>query len=158
MAKTGTEKLKKRTPRTSSAELAPGLHPARIEMRAGERFRVRTLDGSSVEARLAPEVEDAFAEECLREHRTVLVSPGEDGVAVLLGALQTARGVARDRHGVARIEGARVEIDAQEGVVLRVGKSKLLLDRHGTVKVVGRKMTMDVSDLVQILSLFCKLP
>jgi predicted polyphosphate/ATP-dependent NAD kinase len=158
MAKTGNDKLKKRAPRASSALLAPGVHPARIEMRAGVRFQVRTLDGLRVEARLAPEVEDAFAEECMREHRTVLVSPGGEGSAVLLGALQTSRGVLRDRHGLTRIDGKRIELEAEDGLVLRVGKSKILLDRQGTVKVVGRKMTMDVSDLVQVLSLLCKLP
>ncbi len=158
MAKTGTEKQKKRATRTSPAPLPPGLHPARIEMRAGERFHLRTLEGLRVEARLAPELEEAFVEECLREHRTVLVAPGREGTAVLLGALQTSRGVSRDRHGMTRIEGQRVELEAEDGLVLRVGKSKLILDRQGTVKVVGRKMTMDLSDLVQVLSLRCTLP
>ncbi len=158
MAKTAHVKQKKRATRTSPALLPPGLHPARIELRAGERFHVRTLEGLRVEARLAPEVEEAFAEECLREHRTVLVAPGAEGTAILLGALQTARGVSRDRHGMTRIDGRRIELEAEDGLVLRVGKSKFILDRQGTVKVVGRKMTMDLSDLVQVLSLRCTLP
>ncbi len=75
MAKTVTAKLKNRAGAATQASLAPGIHPARIDVRAGDRYHVHTLAGQRVEARLADGVEKTFAEECLREHRTVLVTP-----------------------------------------------------------------------------------
>jgi hypothetical protein len=94
----------------------------------------------------------------MRERRTVLLTPGADGDVVMLGALQTARGVSRDARDNVKLEGAHVEIEAKEGVVFHVGKSTLKLDRQGAVKIVGQRMTADVAEVVRILSALCELP
>jgi hypothetical protein len=151
-------KLKRRAPAKSSAMLAPGIHPARIEVRAGDRYHVRTLAGERVEARLAADMDEAFADECLRGKRTVLATPGEGGMALILGALQTSCTVSRDREDAVRARGKRLELHADEGIVLRVGKTALVMDQHGTVTIVGQKMTVNVAEAARILSTLCELP
>jgi hypothetical protein len=148
MGKTAVVKLKKRVSGAHAASLGPGVHPARIDLRAGDRYSVHTFAGERTEARLARDVDEALAEECLREQRTVLVTQGEDGVPVILGALQTSRGAS----------GKRVEIEAEEGLVLRVGKSALVMEKDGTVKIVGQKMSMNLAEVVRVLSTRCELP
>ena len=137
--------------------LAPGLHPARLEAKDGERFRARILGGSTVIAIPGDDVESAFLDECLAEGRTVLISPSPDGPTIL-GALQSKRAVARDAHDTVRVEGRRVEIEAEDGVSIRVGKSAVRLGPNGDVRVVGQKMTMDVAEVVRILAALCELP
>jgi hypothetical protein len=158
MGKTAVDKLKKRAPGARVASLGPGVHPARIDLRAGDRYSVHTFAGERTEARLARGVEEALAEECLREQRTVLVTQGEDGVPVILGALQTARGASPGAGGAARPCGKRVEIRAEEGLVLRVGQAALVMEKDGTVKIVGQKMSMNLAEVVRVLSTRCELP
>jgi len=151
-------KIAKLKPRTmSTPALPPGIHAAWVEARAGAFFDVRTLAGERTRARLAEDVEEAFIEECLAERRTVIVAPSEDG-AVILGALQARRAVARDAHDTVRMEGRRVELEATEGVSIRVGKSALRLDPQGGVRIVGQKMTMDIAEVVRVLAAMCELP
>jgi hypothetical protein len=57
-----------------------------------------------------------------------------------------------------RVEGRRIEMEARDGVSIRVGKSALRLDPSGNVRVVGQKMTMDVAEVVRILAALCELP
>jgi hypothetical protein len=155
MARAKVTKLRATAPRPA---LSPGLSAGTIEGRVGDSFSIRLLGGEVVSATPAPELEPAFVEECMRERRTVLVTPGPGDAVVLLGALQTARGVSRDARDNVRVEGARVEIEAREGVVFHVGKSTLKLDRQGAVKIVGQRMTADVAEVVRILSALVELP
>jgi hypothetical protein len=157
MARAKVVKMQKPRARAVAA-LGPGIHPARIEMRADGAFRVRASTGELLRAELGEHFEDAFAEECMRERRTVLVTAGPAGDAVILGALQTSRAVARDAHDTLKIEGKRVEIEAEDGISIQVGKSTLRLDKHGAVKIVGQKMTMDVAAVVRVLSALVELP
>lgn len=151
-------KIVKLTPRAERApELSPGLHPARVESREGDRFRVRTPGGEVYTASLADDVEAAFVEECLAEGRTVLLSPSR-GEVLILGALQSRRTTARDDHDTVRVEGRRIELVAEDGVSIKVGKSALRLTPSGDVRVVGQKMTMDVAEVVRILAAMCELP
>jgi hypothetical protein len=158
MTKAATTKLKKGPETAPWAPLAPGIHAARIDVCAGDRYHVHTLAGERVEARLGDDVEKDFADACVREHRTVLVTPGKDGVAVILGALQTSHGTVEDDQGTIRSRGKHVEIEADERLTLRVGTSALMLDKSGTVKLIGQKITINVADLVRILSAACELP
>jgi hypothetical protein len=158
MAKTTVVKMRRRAPAASLAALGPGIHPAKIDVCAGDRYRVRTLAGERLEARLGDGVEVGFAAECLREQRTVLVTPGEDGQAVILGALQTSRALLRNDAGSVKARGKHVELEADEGLTLRVGKSALVMDRHGVIKVTGQRMTMNIAEVARILSALCELP
>jgi len=137
--------------------LAPGVHPGRIELQSRGAFRVRTLAGEVVSARLHEGFDPEFAEECLRDKRTVFVAQGPDG-ALLLGALQTSRAVSRDAHDTLRVRGKRLHLEADDGIAIQVGKSTLRLDAQGNVKIVGQKMTMDVAAVVRVLSALVELP
>ena len=75
MAREKVVKLRKSVaPEVEAAVLAPGIHPGKIELRAGDSYRVRMLTGALFGARLAEDMDPAFAEECLRQKRTVIVS------------------------------------------------------------------------------------
>lgn len=155
MARAKVTKLKPRT--APDPALPPGIHAARVEARRGALFEVRTLAGQRARARLADDVEEALIEERLAERGTVIVAQGEDG-AVILGALQARRAVTRDAQDTARLEARRVEIDATEGVSIRVGKSAMRLDPQGGVRIVGQKMTLDIAEVVRVLAAMCELP
>lgn len=142
----------------AAAMLAPGLHAAHIEMGAEGSYRVRLTTGELVAARLAPGVEGAFIEECLRARRTVLVSGGADGEPVILGALQTSRGVERDAQDTLRLGANRVELRAGEGVSIQVGSATIHMDKSGAIRLAGNKLTMDIADIVRVLSALMELP
>lgn len=146
-----------RSPKAAS-QLAPGLHAAHIEMGAKSSYRVRLTTGEIVAARLAPGVEKAFVEECLRARRTVLVSGGADGEPVILGALQTARSVERDAQDTLRLGGRRVELRADESVSIQVGGATMTMDKGGAVRLAGNKLTMDIAEVVRVLSALVELP
>ena len=158
MAKAKVVRLSKPSASARTETLPAGIHVGRIEMCSDGVYRVRMLTGAMVSARLGPEIGAAFAEECMRDRRTMLLAPGESEEALILGALQTASTASRDALDVVRLRGRRVEIEADEGLVLQVGKSSLRLDNQGTVKLGGRKMTMDVAEVVRILSALVELP
>ena len=158
MAKAKVVRLRKRAVSARTEALPAGIHAGRIEMRSDGVYKVRTLAGAMVSARLGPEIGEVFAEECMRDRRTILVTPGESDEALILGALQTASTTSRDALDIVRLRGRRVEIEADEGLVLQVGKSSLWLDNQGTVRLGGRKMTMDVAEVVRILSALVELP
>ncbi|EYF05994.1 hypothetical protein [Chondromyces apiculatus] len=140
-----------------AAALAPGVHPGRIEVRSRDAWRVRLLDGTLVRARPADEVEPGLLDECFRARRTVLVAAGPVG-AVILGALQTACAPVREADGTLRVRGRRVEVQADEGIELRVGASAIRLDQRGVIKMVGNRMTLDVAAVVRVLSALVELP
>ncbi len=127
-------------------------------MQSGAVYSVSLGRRRAVVAELADGFEPAFAEECLREQRPVLVSVDEDGRVVLAGALQTSRSVSRDREGSARIEAKRLDLRAEDGATITVGRTMLRIDRHGAVKIVGDKMTLDITEVVRVLSARCELP
>lgn len=168
MARAKVVKLRKNAPaRTASpardeaapdAALPAGIHSARIELREGASFRVRITGGPVLAARLAEGMDEAFAEECLRERRVVLVSGALDGSARIVGALQTQSTVSRDGQDALHVAGRRIRFDAKDDIEFRVGKTTLRLDAEGTVRLVGQKMTMDVATVVRILSALVELP
>lgn len=155
---TSHEPRSARARKQAAPALAPGIHLGRIEMLSGAVYSVSVGPRRSVMVELAEGFEAAFAEECLREQRPVIVSVDEDGRAVLAGALQTTRGVSRDREGSARIEATRLDLRAEEGATIAVGRTLLRIDRRGAVKIVGDKMTLDITEVVRVLSARCELP
>jgi hypothetical protein len=158
MAKAKVVRLRKPAALARTEALPAGIHAGRIEMCSDGVYKVRTLAGAMVSARLGSEIGEVFAEECMRDRRTMLLTPGESEEALILGALQTASTTSRDALDIVRLRGRRVEIEADEGLVLQVGKSSLRLDNQGSVKLGGRKMTMDVAEVVRILSALVELP
>src|SRR6185437_17116132 len=76
--------------------LAPGLHAATIELALKGSFRLRTMTGEQVKARLGPGVDPALADECLKQRRTVLVTAGPKG-AIIVGAVQVTASERREK-------------------------------------------------------------
>lgn len=143
--------------RAQTESLGPGLHLARIELEAGETYRVRTSDGLRVAARLDESVERAFADDCLRTHRRVLVVQTPHSPTIV-GALQTSRGVDVDSDGRASLRAREVRLIADRSIVLEAGPVGLRLDKSGSIKVEGTRMTIDVASLLKVLAAKVELP
>lgn len=141
----------------AATRLGPGLHPARIEGAAEGGFTVRLRSGELVAAVLSEEIELAFAEECLRDRRSVLVAE-EGGSVVIFGALQTTRAIERDAGDRARVAARRLELLAEEGVKIQVGKATLEMDRNGAVRLSGDRLTLDAATVVRVLAALAELP
>jgi hypothetical protein len=139
------------------AVLGPGVHPAKVELHAGTTARVRLFTGDRLAVEIAPEVEPAFVEECLREGRTVLLAQGEVG-PLLVGALQTTRAVAHDVDGVLEIDAREIRMFAGRGFSLEVGSSAVRADPNGSLRLEGERLTVDVGSLVRFLSARVELP
>ena len=137
--------------------LGPGLHAARIEGAAEGGVTVRLASGELVAAIAGENLEPAFLEECTRDRRTLLVSE-ESGVVVILGALQTARAIERDSTDRARIAAQRIDLVAEDGVRIQVGKALLEMEASGAVRIGGDRLTIDMATVVRVLAALAELP
>ncbi|MEO7330716.1 MAG: hypothetical protein ABI193_19225 [Minicystis sp.] len=154
---------RQRTPRKTviakehEARLGPGLHPAKVELFADTVARARLASGEVVRARVAPEVEPAFVEECLRLGRTVLLADSEQGPAII-GALQTSRALGPSADGTLLLDADVVRLRAASLATIEVGASALRFEPTGLVRMEGNKLVVDVSSLVRFLSARVELP
>jgi hypothetical protein len=147
---------KARKPR-SAAALGPGLHAGVIELRSQDTFRVRMLDGTVVSARPDDGVDPELLRDCLRNGRRVIVADGGDG-PLLLGALQTARPVARDVDGNLTLSGKRVRLKAEQALVLECGEGAVRLDSAGALRLEGDRLVVDIGSLVRFLAARVEFP
>jgi hypothetical protein len=134
--------------------LAPGLHAATIELALKGSFRLRTMTGERVKARLGPGVDPALMEECLKWRRTVLVTAGPKG-AIIVGAVQVT---ASQRHENVRLEGVEIELSASNKIAFRVGKALFVIDANGAILMVGETTTMKMAKAVRVRSANVELP
>jgi hypothetical protein len=137
--------------------LAAGLHAAVIELATDDLYRVRTLGGARVEARLAEGVDPALALECLRGGRSVLVTETEDGVRIL-GALQTQPSLVTEEEGLLRVQAKHIRIAADKTFAIEAGPVRLRVDPTGVLRLEGEKMVIDMGALVRFLSARVELP
>jgi hypothetical protein len=137
--------------------LGPGLHPASVELRSGDSYRVRLLDGAVIAATIDEEVEPALVDECLRAGRRVVVAATPRG-PMILGALQTSLPVVRDANGTVVIEAKKIRFKAEKELVLETGESALRLSADGVLRLEGDKMVIDVGGLVRFLSARVEFP
>jgi hypothetical protein len=157
MTKSGAGKLERQPRRgrlAAEPALAPGLHAATIELASKGTYRLRTATGEHVRARLSPGVAPALADECLKQRRTVLVT-AHPGGPLIVGALQVA---ASERPEKLRIEAGEIELCAGKTIVLRVGKSLVVIDERGAMQMVGDGMTMRMAKAVRVRSANVELP
>jgi hypothetical protein len=153
----------KRTSQKRSAKpepkvlLGPGMHGATVELFADTTARARLATGEVVRATVAPGVEAAFVEECLRLGRTVVLVDGESG-PLLVGALQTTRALGPAADGTLVLEADTVRLRAATLATLEVGQSTLRLEPTGLLRIEGNKLVVDVSSLVRFLSARVELP
>jgi hypothetical protein len=143
--------------RKATPRLGPGLHAARIEGAAEGGVTVRLASGELSVAIPGENLEPAFVEECTRDRRTMLVSE-ENGIIVVLGALQTARAIERDSVDRARIAAQRIDLVAEDGVRIQVGKALLEMEANGAVRIGGDRLTMDMATVVRVLAALAELP
>ncbi len=148
----GGAKVRRTTPK-----LGPGLHVARIEGAAEGGITVRLASGELASAVPGENVERTFVEECTRDRRTILVSE-QNGTIVILGALQTARAIEHDAAGRARITAPRIDLVAEDGVRIQVGKALLEMEANGAVRIAGDRLTMDMATVVRVLAALAELP
>lgn len=142
----------------SSEALGPGLHPVTLQQALrGERFRVATLAGQSLEAQLGDGVALALAEHCLSTGRFMLAAPSPRGL-LLLGALQTELGPQTQPDGTLVIAAKRIELRADEELQARGGTSALKLQAEGKVRMNGHRLTIDMDANVRVLSALVELP
>jgi len=144
-------------PRQSSAPERVGFGPAKIEISSGGQYRVRLADGRLVAAELSPDLDPSFAEECLRERRTVLVADGSRR-AQIVGALQVRSALGLSTDGRVRLAGQDVELGAERSISLRVGDTALTIDADGAVRIAGTRLTIDVAAVMRVLSAKVELP
>src|SRR5688572_12524260 len=117
-----------------SAVLTPGLHAAYVEMASDKSFRIRSISGHRLLARLGDGVERALVEQCMRSNQLVIITAAETDV-LILGALQTQRTFHREPDGTLLIESERVELRAEKELRLRTGASALKLQEDGKVRI-----------------------
>jgi hypothetical protein len=134
--------------------LAPGLNAATIDLVSKGSFRLRMMTGERVRARLGPGVDPALADECLKQRRTVLVTAGPKG-PIIVGAVQVT---ASERREKLRLEGGEIELCAGNKIVLRVGKSLIVLDEHGAIHMTGESTTLKMAKAVRVRSANVELP
>ena len=157
MAKAKAAIKKTRRPAARTERLGPGLHVVRVELRAGDDFRVRTTAGTRVRAVLGDDMDPALAEECLRDGRPVIATDSERG-PVLLGALQTRPAFERDASGQLAVRVKDLRLSAERGLVIEAGPFALRMDRSGAVRLEGNRMIIDMSEIVRVLSARVELP
>lgn len=158
MTTRGSANKEGRKPR-KGAEVEPlgtGLHAATIELCARGTYRVRTASGISARAKLAEGMSAALADECRRTRRTVLVTEAADGV-LIVGAIQTQPSL-EGRHERLQLKANELELAAERAIVLRVGKSLLVLDESGAIRLAGEGVSLRAAKAVRVLAANVELP
>lgn len=131
----------------TAALLGPGAHFAKLFKKLGEgRYEAHVIGGERFEVGLVPEVDVELADRCLAEQDIVLVG-ALGGEVVLFGALRTKERKTEE-----------VVVEAPRRLVLRAGKSKLVLSADGKVKLVGDDVTVDAPREVRLASARVEIP
>jgi len=155
-----------RPARSKAAPLGPGLHPGVIELCAAgapraagsaRPYRVRLGTGRRFAAALAPGVSPAFAEECMRDGRTVVLMDTPDGAAIA-GALQIASAPVPDERGTLCLEAKHVRLRAEQTLAIEVPGASLLVEPNGVVRMEGDRLVIDMAAIVRIFSARVEIP
>ena len=140
-----------------SALLGPGLHGGTIELATDRSYRVRMTDGTRRVAKLAAGVDRALADECLRDGRMMVLADGRGG-PVILGALQTSRGVTIEPDGTALLRARSLRLHAEHSFTIEAGTTSLRLDASGAVRTRGDRLVVDMASNVRFVSALVELP
>jgi len=156
MAKRVTS-ARQRAPEPEGTRLGPGAHLARVELRAGASYRIRTAAGTRLSATLADGVEVALVDECLRHGRMILACDTERGPTIV-GAVQTARSIGADEHGALAFNATSIRLKADQTLRIEAGPVTLTVDKAGVLRLQGDKMTIDMGALIRLVSARVELP
>ncbi len=132
---------------TPAESLGPGAHFARLTRKiADARFEAQLVGGDRLEVSVAPEVDLTLADRCLSDQSTILVGAlGEE--VVMFGALRTREPTPEE-----------VVIEAPRRLVLRAGKSRLVLTAEGKIKLTGDDVTVDSPREIRLASAKVEIP
>lgn len=113
----------------------PGLRTARVVTAAGRAAEI-VLRGerAPIVAAVAAEVEAEVLERAVAERETVLVEVVAEGPPVVVGIIQTR--VARE----VSLKGRKVEIEAEEEILLKTGRGALRIRQDGDIELVGSRV------------------
>ncbi|HHH28752.1 MAG TPA: hypothetical protein ENK57_10470 [Polyangiaceae bacterium] len=137
---------------------APALDVATLDRAEGEGYLAVLPDGTTRPATLSAVVDPELAEQCLREQRPMLVRAAGDELQIV-GALQTQASPLTTRDGVVTLTGRRVQLEAEQDVILSTGAdTRLSLARNGKFSLIGERLTMHVASLVKIIGSRVELP
>ena len=145
-------------PESTPEALGAGIHAATVELRDGEFYHLKLLDGRRNKATLARAVAPKLLDDCLRARRVVLLADGERG-PLILGALQTAQvPQIHEETGAFEVEATDIRLRADASIVLRVGAASLGLEHSGIARIEGDQMVIDVAALLRVLATKVQLP
>lgn len=149
--------VSKRKVKPAAKQLGDGLHAATVEMATGASLRLRLPGGDRITAVLGDGVERELVAECMRDGRHVIVTDSSRG-PIVIGALQTARVIARDERGNLTLDARDVRLVAERSLVLEAGPVVLKLERAGVLKAEGERMTIDMSTFLRVFAPRVELP
>ncbi|MFO0551449.1 MAG: hypothetical protein U0271_23865 [Polyangiaceae bacterium] len=129
-----------------------GLRSARLVHLSGRVAAVQLRGEDEVlEVPLDPDVDASVVEEALANGDRVMVEPDESGELVVAGVLRC-----RQPERV-RIAASVVEIEAEQEVVLRSGRSAMRLREDGDVELVGSRISAASRGLFRLVGRMLRL-
>jgi hypothetical protein len=138
-------------------ELAPAAKRRSAVGASRDRYMVRLLTGERVAARLTSAMQPAFARQCLRDGRMVVLVETAEG-AMVAGALQTEAHPSVNPRGGLTLEADHLRLSAKRSLVLEAPGGRLELEPGGAVRIEGDRLVLDAAALVRILSARVEVP
>lgn len=138
--------------RAPTPAVVHGLRSARLVDAHGRRATV-ILRGEDepCDVALDADVDAAVVREALEVGDRVMVEPGEDGELVLVGVLRCRQ------PEKLRLVAPVVEIEADQELVLRSGKSALRLREDGEIEIVGSRISAASRGLFRLVGRMLRL-
>ena len=151
-----------------AAPLGPGLHPGHIELgpavseqdglkAARPMYRVRLVTGRKIAAVLCAGVSPTFAQECMRDGRTVILMDTAYGIGIA-GALQVVSSPTPDERGTLSLEAKHIRVRADQSLSLEVPGANLQIEQNGVLRMEGDRLIIDMAAIVRIFSARVELP
>jgi len=142
---------------TSAAPIAgtllfTGLRTARIVSLQNRQATI-ALRGSreAVSATIAPDVDRELVEEAAAHKGSVLVEAGEDGIAWIVGIVQT------QKPSEVHVTGEKIVVEGSREVLIRAGRAALRLREDGDVELVGSRISAASRGLFRIVGRILRL-
>lgn len=142
------------TPAVATPALLPAaaLRTARVASVTGRHAKLELRGHAApVGALVAPEVDPGVVADACQSGDAVLVETVEGEVPVIVGVLQTQR--AREL----RLRAGTIQIEGDDEVLLRAGRSAIRLRADGDVEVVGSRISAASRGLFRIVGRILRL-
>lgn len=129
-----------------------GLRTARIVSLQNRQATI-ALRGSreAVSATIAPDVDRELVEDAAAHKGSVLVEGGEDGIAWIVGIVQT------QKPSEVHVTGEKIVVEGSREVLIRAGRAALRLREDGDVELVGSRISAASRGLFRIVGRILRL-